>query len=283
MEYKVVEDIKIVCELLNINEAELANEIGIDKQTITRVVQGKTLFSQIYLENFYDFVVRRNIELNKIKEMSYRENCVNGTKLLFHGAKTEIIGELSLDKSKESNDFGKGFYLGETLEQSINFIEGFPHSNIYIIEFNPRGLKAKKFDVSNERMLTIAYYRNKLTKYRNSKVLEKLIKDIESVDYIIAPIADNKMFKIIDDFINGERTDEQCKHSLASMNLGMQYVFKTEKSLKNLTLLEKIYVSKSERRKSILNKERNSKLSDDKVKVAKIQYREKGKYIEEFL
>lgn len=283
MEYKVVEDIKIVCELLNINEAELANEIGIDKQTITRVVQGKTLFSQIYLENFYDFVVRRNIELNKIKEMSYRENCANGTKLLFHGAKTEIIGELSLDKSKESNDFGKGFYLGETLEQSINFIEGFPHSNIYIIEFNPRGLKAKKFDVSNERMLTIAYYRNKLTKYRNSKVLEKLIKDIESVDYIIAPIADNKMFKIIDDFINGERTDEQCKHTLASMNLGMQYVFKTEKSLKNLTLLEKIYVSKSERRKSILNKERNSKLSDDKVKVAKIQYREKGKYIEEFL
>lgn len=283
MEYKVVEDIKIVCELLNINEAELANEIGIDKQTITRVVQGKTLFSQIYLENFYDFVVRRNIELNKIKEMSYRENCVNGTKLLFHGAKTEIIGELSLDKSKESNDFGKGFYLGETLEQSINFIEGFPHSNIYIIEFNPRGLKAKKFDVSNERMLTIAYYRNKLTKYRNSKVLEKLIKNIESVDYIIAPIADNKMFKIIDDFINGEMTDEQCKHSLASMNLGMQYVFKTEKSLKNLTLLEKIYVSKSERRKSILNKERNSKLSDDKVKVAKIQYREKGKYIEEFL
>lgn len=283
MEYKVVEDIKIVCELLNINEAELANEIGIDKQTITRVVQGKTLFSQIYLENFYDFVVRRNIELNKIKEMSYRENCVNGTKLLFHGAKTEIIGELSLDKSKESNDFGNGFYLGETLEQSINFIEGFPHSNIYIIEFNPRGLKAKKFDVSNERMLTIAYYRNKLTKYRNSKVLEKLIKDIESVDYIIAPIAGNKMFKIIDDFINGEMTDEQCKHSLASMNLGMQYVFKTEKSLKNLTLLEKIYVSKSERRKSILNKERNSKLSDDKVKVAKIQYREKGKYIEEFL
>lgn len=283
MEYKVVEDIKIVCELLNINEAELANEIGIDKQTITRVVQGKTLFSQIYLENFYDFVVRRNIGLNKIKEMSYRENCVNGTKLLFHGAKTEIIGELSLDKSKESNDFGKGFYLGETLEQSINFIEGFPHSNIYMIEFNPRGLKAKKFDVSNELMLTIAYYRNKLTKYRNSKVLEKLIKDVESVDYIIAPIADNKMFKIIDDFINGERTDEQCKHSLASMNLGMQYVFKTEKSLKNLTLLEKIYVSKTERRKSKLNKERNSKLSDDKVKVAKIQYREKGKYIEEFL
>ena len=283
MEYKVVEDIKIVCKLININEAELANLIGIDKQTITRVVQGKTLLSQVYLENFYDFVSKRNIELNKIKEMSYRENCINDKKLLFHGSKTEIIGDLSVEKSKDSNDFGKGFYLGETLEQSINFIEGFANSNVYIIEFNPSNLKFKKFDVTNEWMLTVAFYRKKLTKYKENAVLKRIINEIESVDYIIAPIADNKMFKIIDDFINGELTDEQCKHSLASMNLGMQFVFKTQNSLKHLTLLEKIYVSESERRQSRINKERNSKLSDDKVSIAKIQYRGKGKYIGELL
>ena len=38
--------------------------------------------------------------------------------ILFHGSKAGIDGKLSLDKSKKANDFGKGFYCGESLEQS---------------------------------------------------------------------------------------------------------------------------------------------------------------------
>lgn len=41
------------------------------------------------------------------------------------------------------------------------------------------------------------------------------------------------MFRIIDSFIEGEITDEQCIHCLAATNLGLQYVFKTKKCLES--------------------------------------------------
>ena len=44
------------------------------------------------------------------------------------------------------------------------------------------------------------------------------------------------MFQIINSFIDGEITDEQCKHCLAATNLGYQYVFVTPKSTKHLKL-----------------------------------------------
>lgn len=42
------------------------------------------------------------------------------------------------------------------------------------------------------------------------------------------------MFEIIDTFIEGSITDKRCKHCLAATNLGVQYVFLNEKSLKHL-------------------------------------------------
>ena len=70
--------------------------------------------------------------------------------------------------------------------------------------------------------MTIAYYRGALDEYKNHPVIKKIIEQSRACDYIIAPIADNRMFQIINSFIEGELTDEQCKHCLAATNLGMQ-------------------------------------------------------------
>jgi hypothetical protein len=83
-------------------------------------------------------------------------------------------------------------------------------------------------------MMTIAYYRNALSKYAEHPIVQKLVAQSRDCDYIIAPIADNRMFQIINSFIDGEITDEQCKHFLAATNLGYQYVFVTPKSTKHL-------------------------------------------------
>ena len=61
--------------------------------------------------------------------------------------------------------------------------------------------------------------------YKNHPTIKTLIEQSKDCDYIIAPIADNRMFQIINAFIDGEITDEQCKHCLAATNLGMQYIF----------------------------------------------------------
>jgi len=91
-------------------------------------------------------------------------------------------------------------------------------------------------------MLTIACYRGTLEKYESHPMIQKLIEKSRDYDYIIAPIADNRMFQIINSFINGEITDEQCKHCLAATKLG-----------------------------------------EDKVKLARIEYRGQEHYIDEIL
>ena len=91
------------------------------------------------------------------------------------------------------------------------------------------------------------------------------------------------MFKIIDSFIQGEITDEQCKHCLAATNLGKQYVFVSDLAISQLKIVEHVYLSDNEKNYYKKIRSSNSKLGDDKVISARIQYRGKGKYIDEIL
>ncbi len=188
-----------------------------------------------------------------------------------------------MTRSRTNNDFGQGFYTGESYDQAISFVSGFERSSLYFIDFDPSRLTCKEYKVDQDWMLTIAYYRGTLGAYSEHPLIRKLISQSRACDYIVAPIADNRMFRIIDSFISGEITDEQCKHCLAATNLGSQYIFIREKAVRNLTLLEKTYISASERNHYLHLRADDARLGDDKVKLAKIQYRGKGHYIDEIL
>ncbi|WP_297966610.1 DUF3990 domain-containing protein [uncultured Anaerovibrio sp.] len=283
MQYNFRDDLKAIRAILGLTQAELASKIGIERITISRNELGKTTPSVKLLEQIYSFAFKNNIKLNKLKEMLWLDNLENGHKLLFHGAKSEIIGEPGINRSRKNNDFGQGFYTGEKYEQAISFISGFDKSCIYLIDFFDAGLTHKQYRVDQEWMMTIAYYRGAIDEYKHHPIVKRLAEKSRLYDYIIAPIADNRMFQIINSFIYGEITDEQCKHCLAATNLGFQYVFITEKSLKNLKLVERCYVSDKERQYYKNLRSSDTRLSDDKVKLARIKYRGKGHYIDEIL
>ena len=132
-------------------------------------------------------------------------------------------------------------------------------------------------------MMTIAYYRGTLDDYKNHPKIRMLVQKSRECDYIIAPIADNRMFQIINSFIAGELTDEQCKHCLSATNLGMQYVLISEKAAAKAQIIERCYISNNERKHFKNIRMEESKLGDDKVKLAKRQYRGQGRYIDEIL
>ena len=154
---------------------------------------------------------------------------------------------------------------------------------MYYFSFDSSTLNYLKYDVNRDWMLTIAYFRGTLNEYKELPIIKKLISRLEGIDYVIAPIADNKMFRIIDSFINGEITDEQCKHCLAATNLGYQYVLLNENAISNLKMLECGYLSNEERKHYRNLKSEDNKISEEKVKLARIQYRGKGLYIDEIL
>ena len=280
----IIQDIESVMEIADYTMEDLADELGLSRITVSNWVNNKNTISEKHMDEFYSYVFEKGIRLNKIKEQFYREDIVKDNEvLLFHGAKTKIDGDISINYNKKINDFGNGFYCGESLEQSAMFVATHKNSSLYMLKFKPSNLKCKEFSVDREWMLTIAYFRGRLEEYRDTEVVRKIAKTIEGVDYIVAPIADNRMFEIIDNFIDGEITDVQCQHCLSATNLGMQYVFVSKKALANITLLERCYLTESEKEAYLNSRQENFRMNMDKVKLARKQYRNQGEYIEDIM
>ena len=283
MDYRIDEDLLLIRQMLEISQDEIASFVGLDQKTISRIENHENIPFNESMEKIYDFAYRKGIKLNKIKEYYYKENNPN-QKIIFHGSKLGIKGNISPHYGRLTNDFGKGFYCGESMEQSISYVAKFPKSSNYIICFDESNeLKRAVFNVDLEWMLAVAYFRERIDDYKYHPLIKKIIKKVTDADYINAPIADNRVFKNIDRFIDGEITDVQCKHCLAATNLGNQYVFLTEKATSHLTILEKCFIPKSERDHYLSMKENDLIDSDNKVKFAVVKYKRQGKYIEEIL
>ena len=283
MDYNFSDDIKAIRDILGMTQDELAAKLGVERVTISRNELGIVQPSSKLLEEVYSFAFDHDIRINELKSMFYKDGLKGEHVLLYHGSKTNIDGKLSINKGKKTNDFGQGFYAGETYMQAISYVSGFDESSLYMLDFNNVGLKHKKYIVDTDWMLIIAYHRGGLGDYENSPRIKKLINELDSLDYVIAPIADNRMFQLIDSFVEGSITDEQCVHCLSATNLGYQYVFTSEKALKSIALLEKCYLSKNEKDYYKQLRLSDLQMGDDKVKLARIKYRNKGKYIDEML
>ncbi len=283
MKYNFSEDLKSIREILGLSQSELASQIGVEQVTVSRNELGKTQPSAKLLESVYAFAFEKGIQINKLKEMLWRDNLSIKEKLLFHGAKTEIKGKIDISRGRPNNDFGQGFYAGESYEQAISFVSGFDNSSVYYLFFDDSDLRCKRYEVDQDWMMTIAYYRGTLDEYKDHRKIKALVEESRDCDYIIAPIADNRMFQIINSFIAGEMTDEQCKHCLAATNLGMQYIFISEKAVSRAKLVERCYVSTNEKDHYKNLRLGENKLGEDKVKLARKKYRGKGRYIDEIL
>lgn len=58
--------------------------------------------------------------------------------------------QLTYKKQRHNNDFGQGFYTGESYEQAISFVSGFDHSSVYYIRFDDKNLKCKRYEVDQD-------------------------------------------------------------------------------------------------------------------------------------
>ncbi len=282
---EVQKEIKLICELLDISEEELADELKVTYETINHWKNNRKIIDLVNLQKLYSFAYNNGIRFNRIYEQFYKEDFNKEDKIiLFHGAKKTF--SLPIDfktNSKKTNDLGVGFYLGETFEQAASYISAFGGNNIYCFRLDLSDLKTYKFEVNNEWILAIAYFRGWLEEYKNCEMVKDVLNKINNCDAIIAPIADNKMFDIVSEFIEGNLTDEQCRHSLAATNLGLQYVLKTEKAVNKTLFIQEMFISEKEKIECIKNRRKLDNDGLQKVKLARIEYKGKGKYFEELI
>ena len=281
----ISKELIVIRELLGITQEELARKIGVSFETINRWENSKNDVELRNVNIVYNFAYEHKIYINSIYEQLFIEEYQqNNSKILFHGSKnSEFKFPIDFVHSKINNDFGIGFYLGETYKQAVTYIANGNASMIYSFKLDLSDLNVMQFVVNKEWMIAIAYYRGWINQYSNNEFLKSIISKVNESDVIIAPIADNRMFDIISEFVRGEITDLQCEHALAATNLGYQYVIKTEKALKNISLVKSLYVCELEKEKLRNLRLEMSEFSQDKVRVARIEYRGKGHYIDEML
>ena len=281
----VSKEIITLCKALNLNETELAKELGVTFETVNFWKNNKKTIDLSNLEKLYSYSYSKGIRFNNIYEQFFKEDYSNdGNIVLFYGAKKSFSLPLDFtNNSKATNDFGVGFYLGETFEQAANYISFLDASFVYCFKLELKDLKTYKFVVNTEWMIAIAYFRGWIRDYKNSFLIKNILEKISDCDVIIAPIADNRMFDIIADFVEGNITDEVCKHSLAATNLGFQYVLKTDKAISKATMIKEMFVSKKEKEECVKNRIMFTENGLEKVKIARIEYKDKGKYFKEIV
>ncbi|MCI8367691.1 MAG: DUF3990 domain-containing protein [Eggerthellaceae bacterium] len=284
MEFRYREDMALVLDLLQCGKKSFADQLGISRMTLDRWLLGKTDPDWVALDRFYGFAYANKIALNSIKAQLYREELDKADKtLLFHGSKAGIEGPLSVGRSRSNNDFGMGFYCGESLAQSAMFVAGFQSPSLYMLALDEGDLRKLEFSVDQEWMLAVAAFRGRLGEFGHHPVVEDIQRRVSEADIVIAPIADNRMYETIDQFIDGEITHLQCQHSLSATNLGRQYVFVSEKSLGSVEILERCFLCKKELEQFELTRQSETEVGRAKAKVARRQYRNQGLYIEELL
>ena len=278
-------EITIICKVLRLNESDFAKRLGVSLETLNNWKFRRKDISFLNLEKVYSFAYENDIKLNPIYEQILKEEYVDKENvILFYGTKKPLCRPIDfINNSKSTNDFGIGFYLGETFEQAANYISALSQNIVYCFRLNLNDLKIYKFNVNTEWMIAIAYFRGWLNDYKDSPLIKRLVSKLSDYDVIIAPIADNRMFDIIAEFVENEITDEQCRHALAATNLGFQYVLKTNKALENIELLKEMYVCQKEKEHCLDNRNTLTNNGAQKVKIARIQYKNKGQYIEEIL
>ena len=283
-EYEISNDIDSFRYFMEMTETEFAQQVGMPRSTLHNWKTGRSTPTDSSLEMLYGYMYNCGYRINALKEQMFKDRIHKGNAVLFHGAKANIKGDVSLSFSSDDNDFGKGFYLGESLLQSASFVCNYPKASVYIAELKmEHNLKLVEFDVDTDWMLTIALFRKKLEAYKDSPLLMELARKVRTADIIRAPIADNRMFQILDEFIEGNITDLQCKSALSATDLGKQYVVISEKALKNLEIIHHCYLCEPEKKNYLADKAEFDKVSTQKVKFVKREYAGKGKYIEEVL
>ncbi len=284
MKYNVVNDIKVVCTLLKISYSKLAEKLQVSRSTISRIIKGETYPSDLFLETFYSFAYRNNMRPIRLNSLKTQFVIDKYDKVLFHGAKNEIEGDIDLQHSRDDIDVGVGFYMGESYEQASSYIFSYKKSSVCLLDVRElAGLKTKELTVSLEWMLLVSYYRGYLKKYEGSEYIQRIVNEIEQMDVVVAPIADNDMYETMARFARGEITDLQAVSALSASDLGKQHVLKSTLACQKVHIVERLYLCSLEREDIEEKRRESAQTALDKSTIAIESLRRQGKYVEEIL
>ena len=168
---------------------------------------------------------------------------------LYHGSKDGIKGDISATKSRETCDFGRGFYTGDYVEQAELLIKDMGSARLlYTLGVDISKMRCMDLrEKLEEWVLYILCNRNEIN-YLEYPHLTNYIDRYKDYDVIIGLIADDRLFEALDLFAIGSLTFEGLVYCLTKVSLGNQYVFKNDNICRHIGYLDIKAISDSRRK-----------------------------------
>lgn len=274
--------IKAIRQSAGMNQEQFAKALGTTALSINRWENGKTQPNKMAQTQLFEFCKKNNIDLFDYIAKQVKRDADDNRLIVYHGSKKGITGKIE-PISRESCDFGKGFYLGTDPAQPLTLICDEDKPLLYTMKLDLTGLKVLKVEMNLEWAMLIAYYRGYMDEVKGSEIYKKYERLADGYDVILGYIANDRMYRVMKSFFEKEITDVALIHSLSALDLGRQYVCKTAKACDQLEIVDKKELTSLElailRDKSIVRRQEGIDLTEEIL----LKYRREGKFFDEIL
>lgn len=204
------------------------------------------------------------------------------TLTLYHGSKDGLHGPIQ-PISRDLCDFGRGFYMGTDRMQPLTLVCSYPAPILYTVELDTDGLNTLRLDAGLDWAMLIAYNRGRLETAKQTALYEHYRHMADGMDLIVGPIANDRMFVVLDRFFEGSITDAALTACMAALGLGDQYVAVTQRACDHVRIIREHPLDGPERRRlvevSLTNRRKGVSQADGICR----QHRRDGRFFDEIL
>ena len=274
--------VKKMRELACMSQEQFAKEIGTTVVSINRWENGKSIPNPMAQNQLNLFCTNHNINIADVivKKYGYEHN--DDRVILYHGSKEGIKGSIQ-PKSREDCDFGIGFYTGTDTIQPLTLVCGESNPRFYVVDLNLDGLNVLDYELGLDWAMTVAYYRGYMDTIKGSELYEKYAHMFDGYDIVIGYIANDRLYTELTRFFNGDITDTALMNCLVALDLGKQYVAKTQKGCDAFKIVSESNIYPMEltalQEKAAIRRKESYAIANQIEK----QYRRVGKYFDENL
>ena len=274
--------IKKMRELTDMSQEQFAKELGTSVVSINRWENAKSLPNPMAQQQLYSFCEKHNVDIADVIVDKYRYEHDDDRLILYHGSKQGIVGNIQT-KSREDCDFGCGFYTGTDTIQPLTLVCGEPNPKFYVVDLDLTGLKTLDMELGLEWAMVVAYHRGYMDIIKGTEMYEKYAHFLDGYDMVIGYIANDRLYTELTRFFNGDITDVALMNCLVALDLGKQYVAKTQKGCDAFKIVTESDIHQMEllalREKSAVRRKESYAIASEIEK----KYRREGKYFDEIL
>ena len=211
-------------DLLGLSQDGFARLVGKSPTRISRYLSGEENVPGDVFEFAMDALTSRLYDPSSLFPISDERD------FYYHATSAEIQMPIDVHFNEgRYNDFGSGFYLGESFRQALTWGKEKKPTLVYCFRKN-KFRKLNMIDLANtlEWLFYVGLNRGKIPSLRYPELQARLKSKIASADIVKGKIADSFSFNVIELLFAGKLDVDQAEACTVLMALGDQYVVKSE-------------------------------------------------------